>query len=416
MPRPPLHHIVRVRRSEDLTFIRPGVMDEIVVNANQLENSPESTATALRETTLPYSIDPVLTRFQVPEWWKNDKGETKRNYARLGAAYVKGTSIEIAAGPLLQTVPNDKEWGILAANVIEYQRNRLVQIRPQMELFRPELRPVRLMAPALVAFTDAEDRINHLLAEAGAEAAGEAVALPIVVPPDRLRVVGELDRILDSAPSEGISSYFLWTPGVTEGVLLNDRALLGGVLHLVSKLAERNIPVGHMHATYVIAALHDIGISAVIHHMGWIDKGDPADENRGGLRSCQTYVPGVRHCVRFDQARALGYSLDAAAYLERFCNCTFCTGSFDAGQHPLDLLLEDRTVQIRNRPDRLSPTSRAVALNTWHYLLSRHQEVEAFSDQPAVDVLASDIARAAALAGASEGDLLRRLADELHTA
>lgn len=416
MPRPPLHHIIRVRRSEDLTFIRPGVMDEIVVNANQLENSPESTATALRETTLPYSVDPVLTRFQLPEWWKNDKGETKRNYARLGAAYVKGTSIEIAAGPLLQTVPNDKEWRILAANVIEYQRNRLVQIRPQMELFRAELRPVRLMAPALVAFTDAEDRINQLLAYAGAEAAGEAIALPIVVPVDRLRDVGQLDRILDSVPTEGISSYLLWTPRVTEELLLNDRALLGGVLHLVSTLANRSIAVGHMHATYVIAALHDIGVSAVIHHMGWIDKGDPADENRGGLRSCQTYVPGVRHCVRFDQARALGYALNATAYRQRFCDCTFCSGSFDAGQHPLDLLLEDRVVHIRNRPDRLSPTSRAVALNTWHYLLSRRQEVEAFSNQPAVDVLASDIDRAAALAGGSESDRLRRLAAELHTA
>jgi hypothetical protein len=269
-------------------------MDEILINANQLENSPESTATALRETTLPYSIDPVLTRFQVPEWWKNDKGETKRNYARLGAAYVKGTSIEIAAGPLLQTVANDKEWGILAANVVEYQRNRLVQIRPQMELFRPELRPVRLMAPALVAFTDAEDRINHLLAEASAEAASEAVALPIIVPADRLRDVGELDRILDSAPTEGISSYLLWTPSVTEGLLLNDRALLGGVLHLVSTLAQRSVPVGHMHATYVIAALHDIGISAVIHHMGWIDKGDPAGETVGAFgparRTSQEYA------------------------------------------------------------------------------------------------------------------------------
>ncbi len=124
----------------------------------------------------------------------------------------------------------------------------------------------------------------------------------------------------------------------------------------------------------------------------------------------------MRRCVRFDTARALGHSLDAAAYMQRFCNCTFCTGSFDAGQHPLDLLLEDRIVHIRNRPDRLTPTSRAVALNTWHYLLSRRQEVEAFSAQPAVDVLAADIDRAAALAGGRESDRLRRLAAELHTA
>jgi len=411
-----VHHIVRVRRAEDLTFIRPGVMDEIIVNANQLENSPESTATAIQQTTLPYSIDSVLTRFQVPEWWKNEKGETKRNYDRLGTAYVKGTSIEIAAGPLLETVPSDREWAILAANVIDYQRNRLVQLRPQMDLFRPELKPSRLMAPALVAFTDAEDRINQLLASAAAEAAGEPVALPMVIPAERLRDVSELDRILECAPTDGISSYFLWTPRVTEELLLSDKSLLGGVLHLVSRLAGRGIPIGHMHATYVIAALHDIGISAVVHHMGWVDKGEPADENRGGLRSCQTYVPGVRHCVRFDTARALGRQLEAAAYMERFCNCTFCSGSFDAGQHPLDLLLEDRVVHMRNRPDRLTPTSRAVALNTWHYLLARRQEIEAFSAHPAVDVLATDIDRAAALAGGRESDRLRRLAEELQTA
>src|SRR5437879_1921056 len=97
-------------------------MDEVILNANQLENSVESTAVALRRTTLPFTVDPVLWRFQVPKWWRNDRGETKSNYRRLGAAYVKGTSIKIAAGPLLETVATDDEWRMLAANVIGYQQ------------------------------------------------------------------------------------------------------------------------------------------------------------------------------------------------------------------------------------------------------------------------------------------------------
>jgi len=412
----PLHHIVRVRRSEDLKFVRPGVMDEIIVNANLLEHSPDSTATALRETTLPYSIDPVLTRFQMPDWWKNDRGETKRNYARLGAAYVKGTSIEIAAGPLIHTVPSEKEWRLLAANVIEYQRDRLVQIRPQMDLFREELRPVRLMAPALVAFGETEDRVNRLLADASAQAATVPIGLPVVVPSERLRDSAQLDALLATVPTEGVSSYFIWTPRVTEELLLNDRALLGGLLHLVTSLAARGIAVGHLHATYAITALRDLGVSAVVHHMGWIDKGEPADERRGGLRSCQTYVPGVRHCLRFEKARDLGYGIDATAFSDHFCNCTLCTGFVDAGQHPLDLLLEDEVAHFANGRDRLTPTSRAVGLNTWHYLLARRQEVTAFSAQPAVDVLARDIERATALAGGPESARLRRLADGLRTA
>ena len=155
MTRPPLHHIVRVRRSDDLTFVRPGVMDEILINANQLENSPDSTATALRQTTLPFTIDPVLWRFQIPERWRNDKGDTKKNYTRLGHAYVKGTGITIAAGPLLETIPSDAEWVTLAGNVIAYQQNRLGLMPTQLDLLEishpRELYPVRLMAPALVA-------------------------------------------------------------------------------------------------------------------------------------------------------------------------------------------------------------------------------------------------------------------------
>lgn len=417
MPNLPLHHIVRVRRSEDLKFIRPGVMDEILVNANQLEHCPESTATALRETTLAYSIDPVLTRFQMPEWWKNERGETKRNYARLGAAYVKGTSIEIAAGPLIHTVPSDKEWRTVAGNVIEYQRDRLVQIRPQIELFRDELRPVRLMAPALVAFGETEDRVNRLLAEASARAAGAPVGVPVVVPPERLRDHDALDALLARVPTDGVSSYFIWTPRVTEELLLHGRrGLLSGLLRLVSGLAGRGIPVGHLHATYAITALHDLGVSAVVHHMGWIDKGDPADERRGGVRSCQLYVPGVRHCLRFDKARGLAYHLRDTDYAARFCDCDLCTGFFAAGQHPLDLLLEDEVRHFKNGEDRLTPTSRAVGLNTWHYLLARRQEIEAFAAATSGDVVARDIDRAAALAAGLESARLRRLADELRTA
>lgn len=52
----PLHHVVRIRTSEDLGFVRPGLMDELMVNANLLEHCPDSTASALEMMTLPYCI------------------------------------------------------------------------------------------------------------------------------------------------------------------------------------------------------------------------------------------------------------------------------------------------------------------------------------------------------------------------
>lgn len=412
-PSRPFHHIVRIRTSDDLTYMRPGLMDEVMVNANLLEHCPDSTASALRLTTLPYSIDPVLTRFQIPEWWKNEKGETKRNYARLGAAYVRGTSVQIAAGPLLETVPTDDEWRTIARNVIVYQRDRLVDIHPQLELFRAELRPVRLLAPALVAFTADEDRVNRLLLEAATDAAGAPVGLPVVIPPERLSEPASLRRLIEAVPSNGVSSYFIWTPEITEARLLDDPVLLPAFLRLVDTLASRGVPVAHLHAGYLVFALHDLGMAAVVHHLGWVDRGEPAHQTGGGPRSCQTYVPGVRRSIRFDRADALGRGLNSTEFRDLYCSCNFCIGAMDAGEHPLDLLLESQTITDKRGRSRLTPTGRATALNTWHYLHARRQEVERFSRDVAGDVVRADIERASALAGSPEGERLRRIVSGL---
>src|SRR5450759_1360217 len=90
------------------------------------------------------------------------------------------------------------------------QTTRLREIRPQLDLFAPELRPTRLMAPALVAFSSLEDRVNRVLADAAAEAAPSPIALPVIVPLKRLVDEDELQAVLDSVPREGIGSYFLW--------------------------------------------------------------------------------------------------------------------------------------------------------------------------------------------------------------
>lgn len=410
----PLRHILRVRRSDDFEYMRAGLVDELLINANQLEHCPESTAAAIASSTLPFTIDPVLTRFQMPAWWRTETGQEKTNYRRLGKAYVNGTSIRLPTGPLVDTVTSDDEWRALAKNVLTYQTTRLREIRPQLDLFAPELHPTRLMAPALVAFSSLEDRINRVLAEAAAEDAPSPVALPVIVPLKRLVDEDELQAVLDSVPREGIGSYFLWTPDVTEELLLADHAVLLALLRLVSALAARGVAVGHLHSTYSILALHDAGVGAVTNHLGWIDKGEPAGDRAGGPRSTQTYISGIHHPARADRARALGRDLDADEYIDRYCSCTVCTGAFDAGQHPLDLLLEDQPVAGQAR--RRTLTSRAATLNGWHYLFTRRREVQAFAAEPAADVLRRDIARAAALAGGEESARLQHLADELRTA
>lgn len=418
MARTQLHHIVRVRSSDDLTYVRSGLMDEVVVNANQLENSVQSTAACLWRTDLPYSVDPVLWRFQVPAWSRNAKGDTKRNYQRLGLEYSKGTDLILGSIPLLETVSTDAQWRALAANVIAYQQGRLTDVPTQLELLADlrELHPARLMAPALVAFSRAEDRINRLMVDAAATAAGEPVAAQVIIPFDRLIDGRELRTVVTSIPTDGVSSYFIWTPKVTEERLLADHELFVSLLRLVTALADRGVPVGHQYANYSIFALHEVGLAAATHHLGWVDHGEPSEEQAFMMRSCQTYVPGVRHCVRFPEASRLGGSLTADEYRDRYCECDFCTGIFKAGDHPHDWLLESRTITMKNGRERLTPTSQAVGANTWHYLLSRRLEVQAFSAVSASDVIGRDIERASALNRGGDASRLEHLATELKSA
>ncbi|MGH2386212.1 MAG: hypothetical protein ACRDGB_14345, partial [Candidatus Limnocylindria bacterium] len=239
------------------------------------------------------------------------------------------------------------------------------------------------------------------------------VGLPVVIPPERLADPASLRRLIDAVPFDGVNSYFIWTPGITESRLLDDAMLLHALLSAVETLAGRGMPVAHLHAGYLVFALHDLGMAAVVHHLGWVDRGEPAHQAGGGPRSCQTYVPGVRRTIRFDRAAALGYGLSAMEYRDRYCSCNFCIGAMDAGEHPLDLLLESHRISDKRGRSRMTPTSRAAALNTWHYLHGRRQEVERFSRESAGNVVWADIERASALAGAPEGERLRRIVSEL---
>jgi len=415
MTLPPLHHIVRIRSSDDLTYVSQGLMDEIVVNANQLENSIQTTTAALFKTALPFSIDPVLWRFQVPVWSQKSKGETKRNYMRLGAAYAKGLGVVLGAAPLLDTVTTDEQWQSLARNVVAYQKDRLSTAPTQLELLAElrELHPSRLTAPALVAFSEDEDRINRVMTEAAIEATDGGVAHQLIVPLDRLVDQAAMTKLLGSIPSEGVTSYSIWTPQVTEERLIGDPVALTSLIRVIGDLSTRGIAVGHQYANYSVMALRAVGLGSVTHHLGWVDKGEPVAEPGFAMRSCKTYGPGVRHAIHFNEAEKLARDLSGDEYMERYCDCTFCAGMFDSGEHPFNLLHETTVIELSNGQQRHTPTARSVGANTWHYLLSRRQEVESFSTQPPIGVIEADIERASALnrgAGASRlGNLVMEL-------
>jgi hypothetical protein len=410
--------MVRIRSSDDLTYVSHGLMDEIVINANQLENSIQTTAAALFKTTLPFSVDPVLWRFQVPTWSQKGKGETKRNYKRLGAVYAKGLDVLLGAAPLRDTVTTDEQWRNLARNVVEYQKSRLRTAPTQLELLVKlrDLHPARLTAPALVAFSEDEDHINRVMADAAIAEADRGVAVQLILPVARLVDRGAMSKLLAATPLEGVTSYSIWSPQVTEERLVGDSVVLTSLIRVIGELSARGIAVGHQYANYSVMALCAVGLGSVTHHLGWVDRGEPIAEPGFAMRSCRTYSPGVRHAIHFNEADKLAHNLPCDKYLERYCDCSFCAGMFESGMHPFDLLHETTVVELSNGQRRRTPTARSVGANTWHYLLSRRKEVESFSMEPTLDVIEADIVRASALKRGADVARLENLATELKSA
>jgi hypothetical protein len=243
----PIRHLLRVRQTEDFEYARPGLLDELLINANLLEFRPDSAVAAVSAASVPYRIDPLLTRFQLPGWWMKADGTVKQNYRQLARAYFADTGIDLPTTPLVTAVGGrDETWVRIAANVVAYQRDRLLDIRPQLDLFGAVLRPAGLFAPALVAFRPNEDRINRLLGSAAAAAVGGPISLPVIVPADRLGGPSGVAAVLDGLPTEGVSEYFLWTPWVTEELLLANQDLFTNLLSLIDALANRGLRVGHL--------------------------------------------------------------------------------------------------------------------------------------------------------------------------
>ena len=410
--RPSLVHYVRIRGPEDLQFLAAGMCDELLLNANQLENSPERTSAHLRTTGYRYMVDPMLWRFQVPAWWQNERGELKRNFRRLATHYADGTRVPLGEGPALETVTERSDWERIAANVVHYQRQRLnlpCQLDLLDESLARELRPSRILAPALVPDSEAVDRVNAILVEAAAAAAGEPVVATVVIPKARLNPA-DVEPLLWSVPRDGVRGYLVWTPWVTEDWLVSTPEALRVLVGAIRDLAAGGVPVMQVQLGYTAAALSTVGMAGVCHHLGWVDSGESPQQSRARRRSRRTYVPGVRHTMGFPDAGACGRPLEPEAYSALYCECRFCTGMLERGDHPLQLLLEE---ELEPSGAALVPTGQAIAANTFHYLFSRRLEVQAFAAGPGTQVIAHDIERAAALAGEVNARHLERLAEGL---
>lgn len=389
-----LRHVVRLRTTDDREYLVRRALDGVIVNANELENRAEASSSTLVDHRIPYLVDPMLWRFQVPDWWHRQDGRVKRNFKRLATRYTAGTDVVMARGPLMNEVTTEADWRGIAKNVVRYQRERIPEasgalLRAMQGDIDPE--PAAIVGAYLLAETESVDAINRCLLEASAEAAGDKVIGSVALPLARALEPRQLDKALDAVSSDLALGALVWIEGLTE-----ERTVMGEggevILRVAEQLAGRGLMVWHAHGGFAALALRDRGITGIVHPLAWRDSGAPAPPPKGVPQHSRTsYLTAMHQSERFGTISQLAAHLTPEEYLEHYCSCWFCGRALAAGRSPLELMLEETERQgPRGRVVQV-PSEEALSFNRWHFLWARHLEVEQLREQPVASVIGKAI-------------------------
>ncbi len=398
--------MVRVRTEDDAAYVGQDRADALVVNANLLEWRPAWIADRLSSSRLPNLIDPVLWRFQVPAWWKRQKdNQPKINYARLAAAYQQNTGIDLSDGICLPDSGQNEAWAKLARNVVTYQRSRAVEaFGGLLELLDigTDPTPIAIVAPYLLARDTSEDSVNRVLLAATAEAAGAPVVAHLAIPIERAHSPREFESAVAALDGTPLAGLMIWIERCTESRLMDSSNLLQQVTDVTAHVSSKGVPVWHGHGGFATAALlRDAGLTGIVHSCAWADRGSPAAQAPSFVQpTCLTYIPGLAETRPFDFARSVGETLDRDTYVRLYCDCAFCGGLFERGEHPVVVLTEEKTVRAPHDREAVTIGDGAMLANLFHYLLARHQEMATLYSGAAVpDIVAEAMRRGDELIG-----------------
>ena len=190
---------------------------------------------------------------------------------------------------------------------------------------------------------------------------------------------------------------------------------LDGMLRMIRELLARGIAVGHQYANYTVAALHDVGLGSVTHHLGWVDKGEPAAHGASRCAHANIRTRGAAQC-----------EIPRGGSTRPRNSTPICTRSATAAaRSALDvpswaapISAAARNTDGRNE-ERTKATDSDVAVRRGQHvalLAQSRTEVEAFSTHSAVQVIEKDIDRASALNRGNDVARLGQLAAELKSA
>lgn len=364
-------------------------VDGYILNANLVESSPEACATFLDEAQKPFLIDPMSYRFERVAWYTRDKDGVevnKRNYARLWKKYSKGVA-SLSGDPLrdrgVAALDRTRDLERFCQNVIDFQELRLrtawveeaAQYVGMDAMFGGQLSPLGYVAPYLVIGDSEPEHEARRAVDLARFTSTLAKPRPVVavlpLTDKALRNPNVLRSLADELGRTGIRAALLWAVNQPTLALADDPALFTGLTILSRSLRDAQIEVGMLYGGILSSLLRGHGVSGFSHGLmyGEVRGLDPSS----GLPAASFYFPPLRQPLRYDFVRQLISELSAEDYLRRVCSCALCRELLDGDVRSLEPYFATYVPDGGKRP---LPTQEALALNRFHYLLARSDELE----------------------------------------
>jgi hypothetical protein len=142
---------------------------------------------------------------------------------------------------------------------------------------------------------------------------------------------------------------------------------------LSRSLRDSGLEVGMLYGGILSSLLRGHGVSGFSHGLmyGEVRGLDPS----GGLPAANFYLPPLRQPLRYDYVKQFVAGMSADDYLRHICACALCRQLVNGTGDTTGLNAYFSTY-IPTGGKRPLPTQEALALNRFHYLLARSDEMD----------------------------------------
>ncbi|OQA02932.1 MAG: hypothetical protein BWY69_00760 [Planctomycetes bacterium ADurb.Bin401] len=369
------------------------VFDGIVIGANVVEATAGATASLIgKKLNLPYYIDPMTYVFGCDldgiksEQKKMIQGKKKtvRDYKRsylgladeLGYVFVNALKTDTCIQPDIFNPATIKRT---CQNVIEYQRNRIVEEFKKDEEYEEYADAIKPPAGIFSPYFYVNNRRSfELFLELAHATTIIETNLPVYsvlcADVNSLNDESFIEKVLEEVPKTGIYGVWLWFSKFDE--FESNMKTLRNFKNLVHGLSKNGLAVFNRHGGYFSMVLNKLGMTGISHGIGYGEKKDVFQiEGPPNAPVVQYYLPDLFKRFGIDNIERCFDELGVTKpqhFHNSICDCVICKGVIKNNISEFREFGETHYARLESKRETQTPA--AAKRSRFHFLMNRIKE------------------------------------------